>query len=58
MKSFISFLRENKKVFPKTVALLGGSYKPPHAGHWHMVLEYLKMADNNRIEVIAGEGVI
>lgn len=45
MKSFISFLRENKKVFPKTVALLGGSYKPPHAGHWHMVLEYLKMAD-------------
>lgn len=45
MKSFISFLRENKKVFQKTVALLGGSYKPPHAGHWHMVLEYLKMAD-------------
>lgn len=45
MKSFISFLRENKKVFPKTIALLGGSYKPPHAGHWHMVLEYLKMAD-------------
>ncbi len=45
MKSFISFLRENKKIFPKTVALLGGSYKPPHAGHWHMVLEYLKMAD-------------
>lgn len=45
MKSFLSFLRENKKPFDKTIALLGGSYKPPHAGHWYMVLEYLKKAD-------------
>lgn len=50
MKSFISFLRENKKVFSKTVALLGGSYKPPHAGHWNMILEYLKNA--NKVIVI------
>lgn len=39
------FLTESAQEFPKTVALVGGSFKPPHAGHWYMVEQYAKKAD-------------
>jgi cytidyltransferase-like protein len=29
----------------KTVAIVPGSFKPPHAGHWDMITKYSKMAD-------------
>lgn len=45
MKSFIRFLNESNQVFQKTVALVGGSFKPPHAGHFAMVQEYAQKAD-------------
>lgn len=39
------FLAESAQAFSKTVALVAGSFKPPHAGHWHMVEMYAKEAD-------------
>jgi nicotinamide mononucleotide adenylyltransferase len=29
----------------ETIALVPGSFKPPHKGHWEMILEYAKLAD-------------
>jgi len=37
MKSFLQFIAESKQEFGTTVALVGGSFKPPHAGHFDMV---------------------
>lgn len=34
-----------KKAFDKTIALVAGSYKPPHAAHFLMVQHYAKIAD-------------
>jgi hypothetical protein len=31
------FITESKQEFTKTIALVGGSYKPPTAAHWYMV---------------------
>ena len=28
-----------------TVAIVPGSFKPPHKGHWEMVMAYVGMAD-------------
>ena len=39
------FITESQQEFPHTVALIGGSFKPPHAGHWYMVEQYAKKAD-------------
>lgn len=38
-------LTESKQNFNKTVALVGGSYKPPTKAHWYMVEQYAKKAD-------------
>lgn len=35
----------NQKKFDKTVALVAGSFKPPHFAHLYMVMEYAKIAD-------------
>lgn len=35
----------DKKKFDKTVALVAGSFKPPHFAHLYMVMEYVKQAD-------------
>lgn len=40
-----SFDDKNRKKYGPTIALLAGSFKPPTAGHWYMVREYAKMAD-------------
>lgn len=42
MKTFLDYLLEQKKpaIKRKTIALVGGSYKPPHAGHLDMVQKY------------------
>ena len=40
-----SFDDKNTKKYGKTIALIGGSFKPPTAGHWYMVQEYAKKAD-------------
>ena len=47
MKTFLEYLLEQKKpaIKRKTIALVGGSYKPPHAGHLDMVQKYSQMAD-------------
>jgi cytidyltransferase-like protein len=46
MKPFKSFyLNEVKKSAKPTVALVSGSFKPPHAGHLDMVKKYADMAD-------------
>ena len=29
----------------KTVAIFPGSFRPPHKGHFHSVMQYSKMAD-------------
>ena len=39
------FIIESQQEFPRTIALVGGSFKPPHAGHWYMVEQYAKKAD-------------
>ena len=49
MKSFLGFLLESKHKFSKTVALVGGSYKPPHCGHLDMVMKYADMADEVKV---------
>lgn len=36
---------ESMQQFKKTVALVGGSYKPPTKAHWYMVEQYTKIAD-------------
>lgn len=51
--TFKSWLNELKllesvsddKKFNKTIALVAGSFKPPHFAHLYMVLEYVKQAD-------------
>ena len=42
MKTFLDYLLEQKNASAKrkTIALIGGSYKPPHAGHLDMVQKY------------------
>ena len=48
MSKFISYLLEEateKKDFGKTIAIVAGSMKPPHAGHWDMVQQYAEKAD-------------
>ena len=48
MSKFISYLLEEateKKDFDKTIAIVAGSMKPPHAGHWDMVQQYAEKAD-------------
>ena len=40
-----AFITESQQEFPRTIALVGGSFKPPHAGHWYMVEQYAKKAD-------------
>ena len=39
------FITESKQEFSKTIALVGGSYKPPTAAHWYMVEQYAIKAD-------------
>jgi len=36
------YMIEDKR---KTVAVVPGSFKPPHAGHWDMIKKYSKQAD-------------
>ena len=36
---------EDPKYIDKTLAMVPGSFKPPHKGHWNMILEYTKIAD-------------
>lgn len=51
--SFLDFLQEKKlletvskeKKFDNTIALVAGSFKPPHFAHLYMVMEYAKLAD-------------
>lgn len=50
MKNFIDYLLEedNKKEhkpYSKTIALVAGSWKPPHAGHLDMIQKYADKAD-------------
>lgn len=40
------FICESKRQFPTTVALVGGSFKPPTAAHWSMVQQYADKADS------------
>lgn len=39
-------LFESSQLFPKTIALVGGSFRPPTAGHLDMVKKYADMTDN------------
>ena len=39
------FITESQQEFPHTIALVGGSYKPPTAAHWYMVEQYVAKAD-------------
>lgn len=38
---------ENKEFLYKNevIAIVPGSFKPPHKGHWEMIMEYAKLAD-------------
>lgn len=36
---------EYPKFQNETLAVVPGSFKPPHKGHWEMILEYCKLAD-------------
>ena len=55
MKSFTKYYNKlEKEVAPyspfgertrKTVAIFPGSFRPPHKGHFHSVVQYSKMAD-------------
>lgn len=47
--SFIKFLTESVNQFDKTVALVGGSYRPPTSRHLDMVIKYSKMADEVKV---------
>lgn len=42
MKTFLQTITETKN---KTVALVAGSFRPPHAGHFDMIQQYAKKAD-------------
>lgn len=43
MGSFLTYLEEADS--RETIALVGGSFKPFHAGHWDMIEQYSKIAD-------------
>ena len=38
-------LTNNFQYINKTLAMVPGSFKPPHKGHWNMILEYVKLSD-------------
>lgn len=45
-KSSDYILNENEVIFKDiTLAIVPGSFKPPHKGHWEMVMKYVNMAD-------------
>lgn len=49
MKNFSTYLIDAAREFNKTIALVGGSYKPPTAGHLDMVQKYADKADEVKI---------
>lgn len=36
---------ESVSTTTRTIAIVPGSFKPPHAGHWDMIQQYAKIAD-------------
>ena len=44
-KLFLEEISKNFKYEGISLAIVPGSFKPPHKGHWEMITEYLKIVD-------------
>lgn len=51
MRSFLQYILEDKKEMP-TIAFVAGAFRPPTAGHLHLVKSYSDMPNVNKVVII------
>ena len=51
MRSFLQYILEDKKEMP-TIAFVAGAFRPPTAGHLHLVKTYSDMPKVNKVVII------